>query len=146
MKTFGQQVLVLGGFYFIIFFLSSLGKGPLFEIFDLILFMTFICLLIGLCFKRKYHFLTNFQKRFWKSSNYLLGLGVIQYFTILCVTLPGMIYGYKTSQAHYNGLGVIDAPVKYFQIISYVYWFLFFLVLIGVTYWNFKQNKTRKVS
>ena len=34
MKTLGQQVLVLGGFYFIISFLSSLGSGNIFEIFD----------------------------------------------------------------------------------------------------------------
>ncbi len=80
MKTLGQQVLVLGGFYFIISFLSSLGSGNIFEIFDLIMFITFICLLIILCCKRRYNFLINFQNRFRKIFNYLLGLGIVQYF------------------------------------------------------------------
>ena len=87
MKTLGQQVLVLGGFYFIISFLSSLGSGNIFEIFDLIMFITFICLLIILCCKRRYNFLINFQNRFRKIFNYLLGLGIVQYFETIFVNI-----------------------------------------------------------
>jgi len=145
MKTFGQQVLVLGGFYFIISFLSSLGSGNIFEALDLIMFITFIFLLIVLCCKRRYNFLINSQNRFWKISNYLLGLGVVQYFETIFVTIPGIIYGYKASQAQYNGLEITEAPVKYLQITNYVYWFLLFIVLILITFWNFRKNKTRKI-
>ncbi len=145
MKTFGQQVLVLGGFYFIISFLSSLGNGNIFEIFDLIMFITFICLLIILCCKRRYNFLINFQNRFRKISNYLLGLGIVQYFETIFVTIPGIIYGYKASQAQYNGSDIPQAPVKYLQITTYVYWFLLFSILILITYYNFRKNAERKI-
>ena len=130
MKTLGQQVLVLGGFYFIISFLSSLGSGNIFEIFDLIMFITFICLLIILCCKRRYNFLINFQNRFRKIFNYLLGLGIVQYFETIFVTIPGIIYE------------ISQAPVKYLQITNYVYWLLLFIVLILITYRNFiKKTK-----
>ena len=142
MKTLGQQVLVLGGFYFIISFLSSLGSGNIFEIFDLIMFITFICLLIILCCKRRYNFLINFQNRFRKIFNYLLGLGIVQYFETIFVTIPGIIYGYKASQAQYNGFEISQAPVKYLQITNYVYWLLLFILLILITYRNFiKKTK-----
>lgn len=145
MKTFGQQVLVLGGFYFIISFLSSLGSGILFEVFDLIMFIAFVILLIVLCCKRRYSFLINFQNQFTKISNYLLGLGVVQYFVTIFVTIPGIIYGYKVSQAQYNGIEITEAPVEYLQITNYVYWFLLSIALVLVTYWNFRKRKTRKI-
>ncbi len=140
MKTFGQQVLILGGFYFIISFLSYFGSGHIFEALDLIMFIAFIILLIVLCCKRKFNFLINFQNRFWKISNYLSGLGVVQYFETVFVTIPGIIYGYKASQAQYNGLEITEAPVKYLQITNYVSWLLLFMALILITYRNFKKK------
>lgn len=145
MKTFGQQVLVLGGFYFIVSFLSSLGHGNIFETFDLIMFIIFIFSFIVLCCKKRYNFLISFQNRFRKISNYLLGLGIVQYFETIFVTIPGIIYGYKASQAQYNGLGITETPVKYLQITTYVYCFLLFSILILITYYNFRKNAERKI-
>lgn len=145
MKTFGQQVLILGGFYFIISFLFSLGNSTVFNALNMIMFVAFIIFLVVLCFKRKYNFLIGFQNKFIKSSNYLLGLGVVQYFEIIFATVPGMFYGYKASQAQYNGLGITETPVKYLQITTYVYWFLLFSILILITYYNFRKNAERKI-
>lgn len=145
MKTFGQQVLILGGFYFIISFLFSLGNSIVFNALNMIMFVAFIIFLVVLCFKRKYNFLISFQNRFRKISNYLLGLGIVQYFETIFVTIPGIIYGYKASQAQYNGLGITETPVKYLQITTYVYWFLLFSILILITYYNFRKNAERKI-
>ncbi len=145
MKTFGQQVLILGGFYFIISFLFSLGNSTVFNALNMIMFVAFIIFLVVLCFKRKYNFLIGFQNKFIKSSNYLLGLGVVQYFEIIFVTVPGMFYGYTVSQEQYNGLEIPVAPEGYLQITSYVYWFLLFSVLILITYYNFRKNAERKI-
>lgn len=145
MKTFGQQVLILGGFYFIISFLFSLGNSTVFNALNMIMFVAFIIFLVVLCFKRKYNFLIGFQNKFIKSSNYLLGLGVVQYFEIIFATVPGMFYGYTVSQEQYNGLEIPVAPEGYLQITSYVYWFLLFSVLILITYYNFRKNAERKI-
>lgn len=146
MKTFGQQVLVLGGFYFIVSFLSSLGHGNIFEIFDLITFIIFIFFLIILCCKKRYNFLISFQNRFRKISNYLLGLGIVQYFGTIFVTIPGIIYGYKASQAQYNGVEAPVAPLAYLQIVSYAYWSILCLALVLASYWNFRKTRTPKSS
>lgn len=146
MKTFGQQVLVLGGFYFIVSFLSSLGHGNIFETFDLIMFIIFIFSFIVLCFKRKYDFLTCFQNKFAKSSIYLFGLGVVQYFETIFVTIPGIIYGYKATEAQYNGLEAPIAPLMYLQFVGYAYWSILCLALVFASYWNFRKVGTKKSS
>lgn len=140
MKTFGEHVLILGGFYFIISFLLSLGNGVVFDAFQGIMFIAFIILLVVLCFKRKYNFLIHFRNQFVKSSKYLLGLGIVQYFEIIFITIPGIIYGYKVSKAQYNGLEIPDAPVEYLQIANYASWVILFFSLILVTYHNLKQS------
>ena len=139
MKTFGQQVLVLGGFYFIVSFLSSLGHGNIFETFDLIMFIIFIFSFIVLCCKKRYNFLTCFQNRFQKISNYLLGLGIVQYFATFFIIIPGIFYGYKASQAQYNGLEIPLAPMEYLQITGYAYWSILLDSLIWATYRNLKK-------
>lgn len=140
MKTFGQQVLILGGFYFIISSLFSLGFGVIFEALNMVMFVAFIILLVVLCFKKKYDFLTRFQNKFVKSSNYLLVLGVVQYFEVVFLMLPGIVYGYKASEAQYKGLEIPVAPITYLQIVGYVYWIILFFSLAWVTYVNFRKN------
>ena len=139
MKTLGQQVLILGGFYFITSFLFSLGSGIVFDVFNQMMFVAFIVLLIGLFFKGKYNFLTSLQNKFIKSCNYLLGLGVVQYFATFFIIIPGIFYGYKASQAQYNGLEIPPAPVEYLQIVGYAYWAILLVSLIWATYRNFKK-------
>lgn len=146
MKTFGQQVLILGGFYFIISFLFSLGSGVIFEMLNMTMFVAFIILFAVLCFKRKYDFLTRFQNKFIKSSNYLFGLGVVQYIEILFITVPGIVYGYKASETQYNGLEAPVTSLAYLQIVSYAYWSILCLAFVFASYWNFRKNKTQKSS
>jgi len=71
MKTFGKHVLILGGFYFIISYLLFMYNGYFFEVLNLICSGIFIALLLVLCFKKEYIFLTNFNNRFIKSASYL---------------------------------------------------------------------------
>ena len=146
MKTFGRQVLILGGVYFIISFLLSLGSSFIFEALNMIMFVAFMIMFVGLCFKRKYDVLTRFQNKFVKSSTYLLGLGVVQYFEILFITLPGIVYGYKASEAQYNGLEAPVVPLAYLQFVGYAYWSILCLALVFASYWNFRKRGTLKSS
>lgn len=146
MKTFGQQVLILGGFYFIISFLFSLGSGIVFSALNMIMFFAFMIVFAVLCFKKEYDVLTRFQNKFVKSSTYLLGLGVVQYFEILFITLPGIVYGYKASEAQYNGVEAPVVPLAYLQIVGYAYWSILCLALVFASYWNFRKSGTQKSS
>ena len=139
MKTLGKQVLILGGFYFIISNLLFMRNGYFFEVLTFI----FITLLLALCFKKEYIFLTNFNNKFIKSTNYLQALGCAQYFSIIFITIPGIIYGYKTSLAEYNGDKLPEVPVKYLEVISYAYWVILFCSLTFATYKNLKKINTK---
>ena len=142
MKTFGKHVLILGGFYFIISYLLFMCNGYFFEVLNLICSGIFIALLLVLCFKKEYIFLTNFNNKFIKSTNYLQALGGTQYFSIIFITIPGMIYGYKTAFAQYNGDKLPEAPVKYLEVVSYTYWIILFCSLAFATYKNFRKKST----
>ena len=142
MKTFGKHVLILGGFYFIISYLLFMCNGYFFEVLNLICSGIFIALLLVLCFKKEYIFLTNFNNRFIKSASYLQALGCAQYFSIIFITIPGMIYGYKTALAQYNGDKLPEVPVKYLEVVSYTYWVIFFCSLAFATYKNFRKKST----
>lgn len=139
MKTLGKQVLILGGFYFIISNLLFMRNGYFFEVLTFI----FITLLLALCFKKEYIFLTNFNNKFIKSTNYLQALGCAQYFSIIFITIPGIIYGYKTSLAEYNGDKLPEVPVKYLEVVSYAYWVILFCSLTFATYKNLKKINTK---
>ena len=83
MKTFGVQVLILGGLYFIISNLLSLGTGIAFEVCNVAALSIFTLLLAFLCFKKKYVFLSRLQDKFKKTSVYIAALGVAQYFGVV---------------------------------------------------------------
>lgn len=140
MKTFIKQVLVLGGFYFIISYLLFMGKGTFFEALNLICGIIFIGMLLVLCFKKEYIFLTKFNNKFLKSANYLQALGLVQYFSIIFIAIPSMVYGYKSSMAQYNGDKIPEAPVEYLQIVAYTYWVILFCALAFATYKNFRNK------
>ena len=140
MKTLGKQVLILGGFYFIISYLLFMCNGYFFKVLNFIFSVIFITLLLALCFKKEYIFLTNFNNKFIKSTNYLQALGCAQYFSIIFITIPGMIYGYKTALAQYNGDKLPEVPVKYLEVVSYAYWVILFCSLTFATYKNFRKK------
>lgn len=70
-------------------------------------------------------------------ANYLSGLGVAQYFGIIFITIPGIIYGYNVSKAQFNGLEIPVVPVTYLQLVNYCYWGILLLSLIWATYQSF---------
>lgn len=140
MKTFIKQVLILGGFYFIISYLLFMGKGTFFVALNFICSLIFLGMLLVLCFKKEYIFLTKFNNKFLKSANYLQALGLGQYFSIIFITIPSMVYGYKTAMAQYNGDKIPEAPIEYLQIIMYLYRAILLCSLAFATYKNFKNK------
>lgn len=137
MKTLGQHLLILGGFYFIISFLLNFGKGSFFDILNMIALGIFVIMFVFLCFKRKFIFISRFQERFLKTTNYLLAFGVLEYFSIVFAIIPGIIYGYNAARAQYNGSEFYSVIPQYFYYISYAYWGILILALIWATYVNF---------
>lgn len=141
MKTFVWQILILGGFYFIVSLLFSWGSGSFFEIVNMAVLVVFFALFIVLCIKRKYVFLTRFQDKFTRTANYVAAFGLTQWFGIVFVTVPGIVYGYKASKALYNGHEMPEAPVGYLETIAYVYWGILLLSLVWATYQSFRKAK-----
>jgi hypothetical protein len=139
MKTFCKQVLIIGGFYFIISYLLFMCKGIFFEVLNLICGVVLLGMLLVLCFKKEYVFLTKFNNKFGKSANYLQALGLAKYFSIIFVAIPGMVYGYKTAMAQYNGEEIPEVPDVYLQVVAYIYWGILLCSLAYATYKSFRK-------
>lgn len=137
MKALGQHLLILGGFYFIISFLLNFGKGSFFDILNMTALGIFVIMFLLLCFKRKFMFISRFQERFLKTTNYLLAFGVLEYFSIIFAIIPGAIYGYNAAWAQYNGSEFYSVIPQYLYYISYAYWGILILALIWATYVSF---------
>ena len=137
MKTLGQHLLILGGFYFIISFLLNFGKSPFFDILNMITLVIFVIMFLLLCFKRKFMFISLFRERFLKTTNYLLAFGILEYFSIIFAIIPGVVYGYNAALAHYNGSEYYSIIPQYLYYISYAYWGILILAFIWATYVSF---------
>lgn len=137
MKTLGQNVLTLGGFYFIISFLLNFGKGSFFDILNIIALVIFVIMFLLLCFKRGAMFFSRFQERFFKTANYLLAFGILEYFSIIFAIIPGAIYGYNAALAQYNGNEFYSVIPQYLYYTSYVYLGGVILTFIWATYVSF---------
>ena len=144
MKTFGQHVLILGGFYFIISFLLNFGKGSFFDILNIIALVVFVIMFLFLCLKREIMFFSRFQERFFKTKNYLLAFGILEYFSIIFAIIPGAVYGYNAALAQYNGNEFYSVIPQYLYYISYVYWGVLILALIWATYVSFIKPRIRR--
>lgn len=137
MRTLGKNVLILGGFYYIISLLLNLGKGPFFDILNMIVLVIFVIMFLLLCFKRRIIFFSRLQERFFKTTNYLLAFGILEYFSITFGMIPGAIYGYNAALAQYNGNEFYSVIPQYLYYVSYVYLGILILVLIWATYVSF---------
>ena len=134
MKTFAYHVLILGGFYFIISLLSFFSENSILNIINITAFIIFALMFFILCFKKKYDFISRFQNKFTKTSLYLAALGISEYFSIIFITIPGTIYGYKAAMAQYDGEEIPLAPVGYLNNIYYIYLAILCVSLIWTTY------------
>ncbi len=138
MKTFAWHVLILGGFYFVISLLFLLPQNIVIDIADVVISTVFFIMLIVLCFKRKYNFINIFQNKFPRTTNYIAALGFVEYFSVLFITIPGIIYGYQASKAQYNGSEISPAPAEYhLNFIYYTYIAVLCLSIIWATYKSF---------
>ena len=137
MKTFAWHVLILGGFYFVISLLFLLPQNIVIDIADVVISTVFFIMLIVLCFKRKYNFINLFQNKFPRTTNYIAALGFAEYFSVIFITFPGIIYGYQASKAQYNGSEIPSAPIEYLNFIYYTYIVVLCLSIIWATYKNF---------
>ena len=140
MKTFAWHVLILGGFYFIISLLSFFPENSVLNIINLAGGIIFALMFFILCFKKKYNFTSRFQNKFTKTSIYLAAFGIGEYFSIIFITIPGIIYGYKLAMAQYNGEEIPLAPIDYLNNIYYIYLTVSCFSLIWATYKSFVKK------
>ncbi len=134
MKPFAWQVLILGGFYFVISLLFLLPQNIAIDIANVVISTIFFIMLIVLCFKRKYNFINLFQNKFPRTTNYIAALGFAEYFSVIFITFPGIIYGYQASNARSE---IPSAPIEYLNFIYYTYIVVLCLSIIWATYKNF---------
>ena len=137
MKTFAWHVLILGGFYFIISLLSFFPENSILNTINIAAFIIFALMFFILCFKKKYNFISRFKNKFTKTSIYLAALGIGEYFSIIFITIPETIYGYKVAMAQYNGEEIPLAPISYLNNIYYIYLIISCISLIWATYKSF---------
>ncbi len=140
MKTFAWHVLILGGFYFVISLIFLLPQNIAINIADIVISIIFFIMLIVLCFKRKYNFINLFQNKFPKTTNYIAALGFAEYFSVIFITIPSIIYGYQASKAQYNGSEIPPAPAEYLNFIYYTYIVVLCLSIIWATYKSFVKK------
>lgn len=91
-------------------------------------------------------FISRFQERFLKTTNYLLAFGVLEYFSIIFAIIPGAIYGYNAARAQYNGSEFYSVIPQYLYYISYAYWGILILALIWATYVSFIRSYLKSKS
>jgi len=144
MKTFAWHVLILGGFYFIVSLLSSFPQGAGADVASITILSIFFIMFIVLCFKKKYDFISRFQNKFAKTSNYLAALGFCEYFSIIFMLIPGMIYEHKAAKAQYNGAEIPPAPIAYLTYVYYIYIVFLCLSVIWATYKSFRKKIVSK--
>ena len=137
MKSFSKQVLMLGGFCFIISLCFSFISNMIGEIANMALLLVFVVMLLILCFKKEYKFISSFQNKFPKTSNFIEAFGYPEYFGIIFLMIPGIIYGYKAGMARYNGSEMPIAPVAYLHYCNYIYVAILCLSVIWAIYKSF---------
>ncbi len=141
MKTFGQHVLILGGFYFIIFFMLNFFDNMFLQTLSFGILIGLLVMILLLCFKKEFAFISKLQDKYSKSSNYLMALGVAQYFSIIFAFIPGAVYGYKAANAEYLGIDYSSVIPQYLYVVSYIYLAVLILSLGWATYKSFAEKK-----
>lgn len=123
-----NQLLMLGGFYFIVsFVLNSFRSSSLYYVFLISLLVLFVLAFAWLCYKKSFTFLENFAVKNPKVTNYLKAVGVTQYFNIFFGLIPSLIIGPQ-----------VEIPA-YFTYASICYLLILFFSLIYATYLNVTQ-------
>lgn len=140
MKTFLQNLLIVGGIYFIISFVVSLLEN---DIIDAGLFLIFIIMLVVLCFKKNFRFVENLQNKMPRICNYLKALGAAQLFALCFISIPGMVYGYNAAQAQYQGVEYQSVIPQYLGYAAYIYLAILVIALLFATYQSFIKSRQK---
>ena len=143
MKTLIKQILMLGGIYFIISFLLDMISEDMNTLYGIILFLIFFICFLVLCFRKKLMFLQKMQEDFPKTSVYLLSLGIVQYFTIFFISIPGMVYGYNAAKASYDGIEYVSVIPLYLTYAIYVYFAFIILAVLSATFYCFLKIRKK---
>jgi hypothetical protein len=144
MKTLIKQILMLGGIYFIISFLLDMISEDMNTLYGIILFLIFFICFLVLCFRKRLMFLQKMQEDFPKTSVYLLSLGIVQYFAIFFISIPGMVYGYNAAKASYDGIEYVSVIPLYLTYAIYVYFAFIILAVLSATFYCFLRTKQQK--
>ena len=143
MKTFIKQILMLGGIYFIISFLLGSIYENTNNLYDVILLLLFFICFIVLCLKRNFVFLQKTSEKFPKTSIYLLSLGIVQYFEIFFITIPGMVYGYNAAMATYNNTEYVSIIPLYLTYVIYAYFSFIIIAVLSATFYCFLKIRKK---
>ena len=90
MAKFFNQILMLGGFYFILSFVLNTWHNDFSRFMSLLLLGVLLLSVVVLCFKKNFVFLEKFELNNPRISNYLKAVGVAQYFDIFFGMIPSM--------------------------------------------------------
>ena len=143
MKTLIKQILMLGGIYFIISFLLGSIYENTNNLYDVILLLLFFICFIVLCLKRNFVFLQKTAEKFPKTSVYLLSLGIVQYFEIFFITIPGIVYGYNAAKSSYDGIEYVSVIPLYLTYAIYVYFAFIILAVLSATFYCFLKIRKK---
>lgn len=144
MKNFMKQLLILGGFYFIISFIIPLSENFVLQIIELSALLVFVLSILILCFKKKFKWIEKIQIGFPKISNFLSAFGFVEYWLFFFIMIPGAIDGYNAALAEYEGTAYDSALSKYLYYSSYVYIVVFIAVLLWAAYKSFVSKAVRQ--
>jgi hypothetical protein len=89
-------------------------------------------------------FLQKMQEDFPKASVYVLSLGIVQYFAIFFISIPGMVYGYNAAKASYDGIEYVSVIPLYLTYAIYVYFAFIILAVLSATFYCFLRTKQQK--
>lgn len=144
MKNFMKQLLILGGFYFVISFFIPSYENTLLQLFELFLLTVFVLFVLVLCFKKKYVWIEKVQLKFPRVSNFLTALGFVEYFSIFFFMIPGAVYGYNAAMAEYNGTEYNSVLPQYLYYGLFVYFAVLIISLLWAAYKSFIAKTVRQ--
>lgn len=144
MKTFFENLLIVGGIYFIISLFIPATGNIFATILNTGLFFLFITMSIVLCIKKSFKFVENLQNKTPKIYNYLKALGATQLFGFCFIGIHGVIGGYNAAQAQYNGTEYQSNISEYLAYTVPAYIAIFILSLLWATYACFIKPRLKK--
>ncbi len=142
MKNTLENFLILGGIYHIVSYFPLALNEYLSNLLSWLLLGLFFVFCLLLLTSRGQKLFSIFHNRYIRLKNYLSAFGVVEYMCLILIFIPGIIYGYLSAQAQYNGTEPPILPDFYLYFVQYGYFVMLGLALIIATYLSFiKKSK-----